>query len=203
MTGGTRQSWDEHATAFDEEADHGLRDSGVRRAWADLLLPVLPPAPASIVDVGCGTGSLSVLLAGAGHHVRGVDFAPRMLAAAREKTIGAGVGVDYVLADGAKLPFARSSFDVVLARHVLWALPDPDRVLAHWISLLRPQGRLVLVEGCWSTGTGLPAATCRALVLRCRREAEVRVLDDSRLWGQEITDERYLLVSSRRTQPRR
>lgn len=189
--------WDEHAAAFDEEADHGLRDPDVRQAWAELLLPLMPPAPASVLDVGCGTGSLSVLLARAGHDVRGVDFAPRMLAAARKKSSGAGVHVDYVLADGAKLPFARSSFDVVLARHVLWALPDPDRVLADWTSLLRPQGRLVLVEGHWSTGTGLSAADCRALVLRCRRKAEVQVLGGSRLWGREIDDERYLLFSSR------
>jgi SAM-dependent methyltransferase len=94
-------------------------------------------------------------------------------------------------------PFAPSSFDVVLARHVLWAFSQPDRVLARWVGLLRPQGRLVLVEGRWSTGAGLSAKNCQSLVLRHRQEADVRMLEDSALWGREITDERYVLLSRR------
>jgi 2-polyprenyl-3-methyl-5-hydroxy-6-metoxy-1,4-benzoquinol methylase len=65
--------WDQQAATFDDEPDHGLRDPAVRDAWIALLTPVLPDPPASIVDLGCGTGSLSVLLAQAGHHVHGLD----------------------------------------------------------------------------------------------------------------------------------
>ncbi len=54
----------------------------VRAAWRELLRPLLPPAPARVLDPGCGTGSLAVLLAGAGHDVTGVDFAPAMVARA-------------------------------------------------------------------------------------------------------------------------
>ncbi len=86
----TRRYWDEQAATFDEEADHGLRDPTVRRAWADLLLPHLPTAPARVVDLGCGTGSLSLLLAEAGHDVHGVDLSPRMVYAARAKAAAAG-----------------------------------------------------------------------------------------------------------------
>src|SRR3954468_18295782 len=56
------RSWDAHAATFDEEPDHGLTDPAVRSAWAALLASVLPPAPASVVDIGCGTGTLAVLL---------------------------------------------------------------------------------------------------------------------------------------------
>jgi 2-polyprenyl-3-methyl-5-hydroxy-6-metoxy-1,4-benzoquinol methylase len=75
--------WDAHAATFDDEPDHGLLDPDVRAAWADLLFPLLPPAPSSVLDVGCGTGSLAVLLAQAGHDVHGIDFSERMVAAAR------------------------------------------------------------------------------------------------------------------------
>ena len=44
------------------------------------------------------------------------------------------------------------AYDAVLARHVLWALPDPADALARWLGLLGPGGTLVLVEGHWSTG---------------------------------------------------
>jgi hypothetical protein len=69
-------------------------------------------------------------------------------------------------------------------------------VLANWTRLLRPGGRLVLIEGSWSTGAGLPAADCRELVLRHRTTAVVRQLAaDAALWGGPVEDERYLLVS--------
>ncbi len=78
-----RAYWDEQAATFDEKPDHGLRDPGVQVAWGRLLLPRLPAAPALIADLGCGTGSLTALLAPAGHRVVGLDSAPRMVRAAR------------------------------------------------------------------------------------------------------------------------
>jgi ubiquinone/menaquinone biosynthesis C-methylase UbiE len=187
-------TWDDAAASFDEEADHGLRDPAVRTAWADLLLPLMPEPPAVVLDLGCGTGSLSVLLAAAGHEVRGLDASARMLDLARRKS--AGLPVEYVHGDAADPPYEPASADVVLCRHVLWALDDRDAVLARWVRLLRPRGRLVLVEGNWGTGAGMPATECRDLVLRHRREAEVRQLSGvSPLWGRDVDDERYLLTS--------
>ena len=86
--------------------------------------------------------------------------------------------------------------DVVVVRHVLWAFEKPSDVLASWISLLAPGGRLLLVEGRWSTGAGLAAADCEALVRQHRQEAQVRMLREPSYRGKDITDERYLLVSS-------
>jgi hypothetical protein len=46
-------------------------------------------------------------------------------------------------------PWPNHAFDVVLARHVVWALPDAALGLDRWIDLLKTGGRLVLVEGRW------------------------------------------------------
>lgn len=195
MTSEVRDFWDQHAATFDQEPDHGLLDPDVRAAWAAVLLPLLPASPASVVDLGCGTGSLSVLLAQAGHEVRGTDLSPRMVAAAQAKASAAGVPAVFVEGDASEPPYAPGSCDVVLARHVLWALPNPAAALKRWVGLLKPGGLLMLVEGRWSTGAGLTAAECRALVLEVRRDADVTRLDDPALWGRSIDDERYLLVS--------
>lgn len=189
----THDPWDDEAATFDEQPDHGLRDPEVRNAWAALLLPLLPPA-AVVADLGCGTGSLSLLLAEAGHRVHGVDLSRRMLEEARKK---AGTRVEFSHGDAADPPVDDHSCDVVLVRHVLWAMADPAAAVGTWVRLLKPGGRLVLVEGRWFTGAGLAAEECRRLVRVHRREVDVRPLDDPALWGGEITDERYLVTSLR------
>lgn len=195
MTDSARDYWNAEAATFDNEPDHGLRDPETRAAWRALLLEHLPPAPADVVDLGCGTGTLSVLLAEAGHRVRGLDVAPAMIEAAVVKTAGAAVEVDFTVGDAAAPPYADGSCDVVLSRHVLWAMPDPADAVRRWCRLLRPGGRLVLVEGDWHTGTGLSAAACRELVVGHRSSVEVLPMPGAVYWGGPITDERYLVVS--------
>lgn len=191
----TRDYWDAQAATFDEEADHGLRDPVVRTAWRTLLLEHLPPAPADVVDLGCGTGSLAVLLAEAGYTVRGIDVSDAMVEAAKLKAQAAGVAATFQQGDVTDLPYQPATCDVVLARHVLWALPDPSSALGHWVRLLRPDGRLVLIEGSWSTGAGLTAADCAALVLQHRLSAAIRPLREASFWGRATDDERYAVIS--------
>jgi SAM-dependent methyltransferase len=187
--------WDGEAATFDEAPDHGLRDPGVRAAWRELLLSVLPAAPARIADLGCGTGTLALLLAAEGYVVDGVDFSPEMIRRARAKE---PVGqVTFTQADADDPPLEPGGYDVVLCRHVLWAMTDPAATLRRWIDLLGPGGRLVLVEGSWSTGAGLPAARIVELVEATGREAELRMLPEAAYWGREIDDERYVVVSRR------
>jgi 2-polyprenyl-3-methyl-5-hydroxy-6-metoxy-1,4-benzoquinol methylase len=197
MTEDTADFWDAQAAEFDNEADHGLRDPVVRAAWERLLRSTMPAGAASVVDLGCGTGSLSVLLAFSGHTVIGVDIAPRMIEAARRKAAQAAVDARFRVGDAAAPGLAHESFDVVLARHVLWAMPDIDSALAEWVALLRPGGRLVLIEGRWHTGAGLAASDAVNAIRRHREEAIVTALDDANLWGGPIADERYLVVSRR------
>jgi SAM-dependent methyltransferase len=187
--------WNDEAATFDDAADHGLRDPAVRSAWRDLLLSVLPPPTARIADLGCGTGTLALLLAAEGYAVDGVDFSPEMIRLARNKP---PVGqVTFTEADADDPPLEPGGYDVVLCRHVLWAMPDPAATLQRWIGLLGRDGRLVLVEGSWTTGAGLPAARTVELVESTGREAELQLLPDASYWGREIDDERYLVVSRR------
>lgn len=187
--------WNEQAAGFDDEPDHGLADPAVRRAWRALLQAHLPAAPSDVVDLGCGTGSLAVLAAQLGHRVRGLDVADRMVGAARAKAVAAGVEVELLVGDAARPPYAAGSADVVLCRHVLWAVPDPREALVRWEALLRPGGRMVLVEGRWHTGAGLAAAEVMEALSALGRRPEVLVLDDPAYWGGPVDDERYVVLA--------
>ena len=193
---GQRDIWDAEAATFDEEADHGLADPATREAWRRLLLGVLPPAPARVADLGCGTGTLSVLLAQEGYAVDGLDISPEMVERARAKAAAAGVPVESGVGDAQAPDLPPAAYDVVLSRHVLWAMDDPVLALDRWLGLLAPGGTLLLVEGSWSTGAGVTAARAETLVRETGRAAVVRLLPEPVYWGKEITDERYLLVSA-------
>ncbi|MCX5556496.1 bifunctional 2-polyprenyl-6-hydroxyphenol methylase/3-demethylubiquinol 3-O-methyltransferase UbiG [Streptomyces sp. NBC_00038] len=193
---GADVDWDAESVTFDEEPDHGLRDPVVREAWAARLRTWLPERPCDVLDLGCGTGSLSLLASGWGHHVTGVDFSPGMVDLARAKL--AGRDAVFLVGDAAVPPVGEQLFDVLLCRHVLWTLPDPGRVLRHWCGLLRPGGRLVLVEGVWGTVSPVGISADRLTALLEPLAADVRVerlSDDSRLWGREVEDERYAVVA--------
>jgi ubiquinone/menaquinone biosynthesis C-methylase UbiE len=188
------EAWDAEASTFDDEPDHGLRDPATREAWRSLLRRHLPEPPARIADLGCGTATLSVLLADEGYAVDGVDFSREMVARARAKVADRS-GVGFVVADASEPPLVERSYDVVLVRHVLWALPDQAAALERWVRLLGDGGRLLLVEGFWHTGAGLTAARTEALLRDAGRAPTTYRLDDAVLWGGPIRDERYLVVS--------
>ncbi|MER7568152.1 class I SAM-dependent methyltransferase [Streptomyces sp. NPDC097941] len=192
-SGGGGVDWDAEAVSFDEEPDHGLRDPEVRGAWAGRLRGWLPEQACDVLDLGCGTGSLSLLAAEQGHRVTGVDSSPAMVDLARAKL--AGRDAAFLIGDAAMPPVGEQRFDVVLVRHVLWALPDPGRALRRWWGLLRPGGRLVLVEGVWGAA-GISAEVVSGLVepLGARVLVE-RLSEDSRLWGKDVDDERYAVVA--------
>ena len=140
--------WDRRAAGFDEDFGHSIKSPAERTAWDRILdLAVPAQAPLDALDVGCGTGFLSLELAARGHRVIGIDLAPAMLAAARSKAAAQGLSVRFEEADGENLPFAPRSFDLVISRHVLWTLPHPEAAIADWLRVLRPAGRLAIIDG--------------------------------------------------------
>jgi len=146
--------WDRRAPHFDEDFGHSIRTSAERAAW-DRILDLVLSAGRRIdaLDAGCGTGFLSFELAARGHHVIGVDFALAMIEEARRKSATLGVtSVRFEEADAEQLPFMPASFDLVISRHLLWTLPHPEAAIDEWIRVLRPGGRLVVVDGQFDAG---------------------------------------------------
>jgi ubiquinone/menaquinone biosynthesis C-methylase UbiE len=139
--------WDRRAAHFDEDFGHSIGSPAERQAWDRILDLVIPAGALDALDCGCGTGFLSLELAGRGHRVTGVDFAPAMVALARQKAAAQGLVVRFEEGDAEQLRFAPKSFDLVISRHVLWTLPHPEVAIDEWLRVLRPGGRLAIVDG--------------------------------------------------------
>jgi ubiquinone/menaquinone biosynthesis C-methylase UbiE len=139
--------WNRRAAGFDADFGHSIRTVGERAAWDRILdLVVGGRGTLDALDVGCGTGFLSLELAGRGHRVTGIDFAPQMLAEARKKAAAQGIAVRFEEGDAEQLRFPAGSFDLVMTRHVLWTLPHPKAAIDEWIRVLRPGGRLAAMD---------------------------------------------------------
>jgi demethylmenaquinone methyltransferase/2-methoxy-6-polyprenyl-1,4-benzoquinol methylase len=127
---------------------------GLDRRWrAAAARECLAAEPRRVLDLGCGTGDLVLDIAGrAGETVDlvGLDFSHPMLERARAKGETRGSRVTWLLGDASALPFADSSFDRVgvsfAFRNLTWANPHAAAHLAEILRVLRPEGRLVVVE---------------------------------------------------------
>ena len=195
MTGDIRAYWDDEAATFNDEPDHGLREPSVRRAWIELLERPMPPPPADVADSRLRHRDTRVLLGEAGHRVRGLDVSDRMVAAAARKRGQQACRPTSARPMPRHLPTRRRPSTSCSPVTCCGRSRDPADALRRWTRLLRPGGRLVLIEGRWATGAGICASDCRALVVQHRREAVVERLDDPALWGRTIEDERYVLLS--------
>lgn len=117
--------------------------------WPSFGLSELVSAAAGsqrVLDAGCGSGRLTVMLARMGAKVTGIDTSNERLGQARRRAVGAGVGLRLVEADlNVSLPFADASFDAVTSRLVLMAAEDPVATLRELRRVLGPEGRLATV----------------------------------------------------------
>jgi ubiquinone/menaquinone biosynthesis C-methylase UbiE len=126
------------------------RGTGEYDEWVELLGDLLPPAPADVLDVGTGTGFVATIAAGLGHRVTGTDLSEPMLAEARRSQ----PTISFVRGDAVAPAFTNGSFDAIVSRHLFWTLRDPAAALAAWHRLLRPGGRVVVIDGFWFDGPG-------------------------------------------------
>jgi ubiquinone/menaquinone biosynthesis C-methylase UbiE len=140
--------WGKRAAHFDADFGHSIRTPEERSAWDRVFALALAGREGlDALDIGCGTGFLSLELASRGHRVTGIDFAPAMLTLAKRKAAEAGADIRFEEADAEALPFPPLAFDLVMTRHVLWTLPHPEAAIDEWIRILRPGGRLAVIDG--------------------------------------------------------
>jgi demethylmenaquinone methyltransferase/2-methoxy-6-polyprenyl-1,4-benzoquinol methylase len=124
--------------------------AGLHHRWRRRAVELARVGPGSDgLDLCCGTGDLALELRraiGPDGRVVGSDFSERMLELARQKAGGQGVGIEFGWADALDLPYGDASFDAVTIGFGARNLADLDRGLAEMARVLRPGGRLVILE---------------------------------------------------------
>jgi ubiquinone/menaquinone biosynthesis C-methylase UbiE len=147
-----RNYWDKSANSYDNSFGHGIKTDHEKQLWLDLLCQnINGEKQLDILDVGSGTGFLSLLLAELGHNVTGIDLSPEMRKQARQKADKNKLhNATFIHGDAENPPFPAQSFDAIISRHVVWTLPAPDIALDHWLKLLKPDGTVIVIDGVWT-----------------------------------------------------
>lgn len=104
--------------------------------------------PLKILDVGCGTGFFTILLAKEGHDVTGIDLTPGMIRGAG-RLAGEELPEEqknrchFQVMDAENLDFPAGAFDAVVSRNLTWTLPDAEQAYREWCRVLKEDGILL------------------------------------------------------------
>ena len=141
-----------HSVAGRYDLMNDLMSGGIHRIWKRFTIELSGVRPGhSVLDIAGGTGDLAARFAdivGSDGKVVLADINDSMLQVGREKLINRGyVGnIEYVQADAQDLPFPDASFDLVTIAFGLRNVTDKDRALGSMLRVLKPGGRLLVLE---------------------------------------------------------
>jgi ubiquinone/menaquinone biosynthesis C-methylase UbiE len=145
-----RHNWDVNGKYYDryggKDPEDVFRATEDERCYMEEFASVLGKGRKKVLDVGSGTGFLSVLLARMGHDVTGVDFSREMLARSSAKTKKIGLEIQFLEGDAEAVPLPGQSFDAVVNRWVLWTQPHPEKAVSEWARLCKRGGTLVIID---------------------------------------------------------
>ncbi len=159
MQGNYQQSnqryWNNRAESY--SAQHlGELDGSQHHAWAAELDGMLQKrfmgrerSDVRVLDIGCGPGFFSIVLAELGYSVTAVDYTEGMLEQAKRNAQNAGVNVKFQRMDAENLAFADAQFNAVVSRNLTWNLPHPCVAYKEWTRVIKPGGMLLNYDANW------------------------------------------------------
>lgn len=107
---------------------------------------LLPTTDRRLLDIGCGAGKFTRLMAQRGAEVSGIDANPEVIAQAQRAAAEAGLAIAFYQGRGEALPFADASFDIVVFSNSLHHMGDMDGALGEAARVLTPSGWLYVME---------------------------------------------------------
>lgn len=140
--------WSQRAATFDQSPGHGIFSEDERTAWHRLVVKHLGEGNGrAALDLASGTGVVSHLMHELGFEVTGLDWAEPMLERARAKAKAQGRKIAFRLGDAENTFEPDNHYDVIINRHLVWTLVDPQAAFAEWLRVLKPGGSVLIVDG--------------------------------------------------------
>jgi SAM-dependent methyltransferase len=130
-----------------------------------------PEFPLTALDVGCGTGNATVLLAARGARTTGLDPSPRLLQVADARARDAGLAIDFIEGVAEEIPLPSGSVDLVVSVFGVIFSADPTGALEELLRVVRPGGRILL--SAWLPRGPIHAGGQLVRELMARRQPEV------------------------------
>ena len=135
--------WEKRSSDFLTHKREELHSAMAER-WMKEIRAQLPAGERlRILDVGCGAGFFSVLLAKEGHRVTGVDLTPDMIENAKILAAEENADCEFIVMDAENVDFPDETFDVVISRNLTWTLPHVRRAYRDWVRVLKKGGVLL------------------------------------------------------------
>lgn len=135
--------WEKRSSDFLTHKREELHSAMAER-WMKEIRAQLPAGERlRILDVGCGAGFFSVLLAKEGHRVTGVDLTPDMIENAEILAAEENADCEFIVMDAENVDFPDGTFDVVISRNLTWTLPHVRRAYRDWVRVLKKGGMLL------------------------------------------------------------
>ncbi len=135
-----KKVWNKHAENYDRKHNE-YEDPTI---WKEILETYLGDNKnQKVLDIGTGTGFLSLMVAELGYQSIGIDFAEQMIKEAKRIADEKELRIDYITSDWNKLPFDDHSIDVIINRCILWTIFDPTITLKEWKRVLKPSGKIL------------------------------------------------------------
>ncbi|MBQ9698569.1 MAG: class I SAM-dependent methyltransferase, partial [Acidaminococcaceae bacterium] len=135
--------WTKRAPAFKKQRQAELKSEKMLQWQTEICSRLPQKSGLTILDIGCGAGFFSILLAEKGHNVTGIDLTESMIEEARKLGQETGSAASFLVMDAERLTFADNVFDAVVSRNVTWNLPHPEQAYAEWLRVLKPGGMLL------------------------------------------------------------
>ena len=135
--------WEKRSESFLEQTRSELANPIAKRWMKEIEKQIPAGRRLKILDVGCGAGFFSILLAKEGHEVFGIDLTPEMIENAIQLAEEENADCCFQVMDAENPMFADETFDVVISRNLTWTLPNAEHAYGEWMRVLKTGGVLL------------------------------------------------------------